>query len=136
MTLAGQQHAGIEILHVLYRESLAQCNGHCHLTRSAVHGVYIGYIDHGTFVAKMFKRYVREVKMNTFHKHVRCYKHLLVLAGVVQHGAVIAYAVKRGAVLGLEFLCEVVYKTEFTVFRYLSTFGLWHIAVFYMILCG
>ena len=94
MALAGQHDAGIEILHVLDRETLAQGNRYGHLAGSSVHGVDIGYIDHRALVTQMFQGYVGEVKMDALHQHVGCYKDLLVLTGIIQYGAVVTNSVK------------------------------------------
>ena len=77
----------------------------------------------------MLEGYVGEVKMDALHEHIGGYKHLLVLTGIVQHGAVIAHSVKGGGVLWLEFLGKVVYKSEFAQLGNLCAFYLCHIEV-------
>ena len=126
MTLACQHDAGIEILHILNRETLAQGNRNGHLAGSAVHGVDIGYVDHGTLVTQVFQGHVGEVKMNALHEHVGCNQDLLVLTGVIQYGAVVTNSVKGGCVLWLKVFCQVVYKTELSEFCYFGTFDICH----------
>ena len=65
--------------------------------------------------------------MNSLHQHIGCNENLLVLSGIIQDSAVITYTVESTDVLRFEVFCKMVYKPEFSKFRYFGTFCLWHI---------
>ena len=58
----------------------------------------------------MFEGRISEVEVNAFHEHVACYKHLL--AGIRQHGAIVAHAELRGGIMHGQTAGEAVYQPE------------------------
>ena len=54
--------------------------------------------------------------MNTLHQQVGSYQNLTV--GISQYGTVIAYAIERGTVLGMNVFGETLNETELSKFCY------------------
>ena len=51
---------------MLHREAFRHAQSHRDLSRSAVHGVYVGEIDYGGFISQMLQRHVCEIEMHAF----------------------------------------------------------------------
>ena len=99
---------------VFHFEAFAQGYADDELARGAVHGEYVGYVDHGRFVAEVSEVGVGEVEVYALHEHVGGDEHLAL--GVGEHGAVVAHAFEGAGVLRTDVLREVFDESELTEF--------------------
>ena len=82
------------------------------MTGRAVHGVDVGEIDHGGFVAQMTEWGVDEVEVDALHEHIGGDESLFAFGGS-DDGAVVAYALQGAGLSGLDAFGEVANKTKF-----------------------
>lgn len=89
--VAGQAQSRVEVLEVFDGEAAAHGDAHHDLPGSAVHGIDIGKVDHGGFVAQMLDGRILQVEMDAFHQQVGG-DQLADAGGRCQYGAVVAHA--------------------------------------------
>ena len=97
MELAGQLEAFVEQFQVFDAEALGNGQGYGDLFRGTVHGVDVGEVDNGGLVSQMFHWGIDQIEVDSFHQEVGSHQGLL--AGEVQHGGIIAYAISGFGIL-------------------------------------
>ena len=96
---------------MLHGKSLGDAQRHCDLPRSAVHGIDIAQVHHHCFVAKVLKRNVGEVEVDSLKQEVGGYKGAFTL--MVQYCAIVAHTLNCGCVNRFEVFCEHIDKPKF-----------------------
>ena len=80
------------------------------LAGTSVHGVDVGEVDDGRFVAEVFQRDVGEVEVYAFEQQVGGDEGALV--AVVEYGGVVAYPFEGRGISSWKILGEVPYETK------------------------
>ena len=113
MPFASESKTSIQFFEIFHFETVAHSDRNEKLSRSSVHGVYVGEIDHCGFVSQMSEWGVDEVEMDAFHQHVSGDECLFVFC-VADDGAVIAYSQKRRGLSSFDACCELSDEAKFT----------------------
>ena len=115
MLLACLSHSGIEFVHILNAETLAQGKADGYLARHGVHCIDVAQVYHDGLVAQVSHRDVGKVEVYAFHQEVGRDEGAHARRGR-QYGTVIAHACQGAGVLRLEIFGQVPDQSEFSQF--------------------
>ena len=113
MSFASESETSIQFFEIFHFETVAHSDRNEKLSRSSVHGVDVGEIDHRGFVSQVSEWGVDEVEMDAFHQHVSGDECLFAFC-VADDGAVIAHSQKRRGLSNFDACCELSDEAKFT----------------------
>lgn len=108
---AGGVDTGVEFFDGFYGEAVAQADAHGHLGWQGVHGGHVGEVDGDGFVAEVFERRERQVKVDAFQQHVGRHDQIFGAAGV-EYCRIVADALDGGGVHAGGLSRQSVYEAE------------------------
>ena len=106
VSLASHTDAAIQGFDVFEAEAAADGQADEQLARCAVHGIHVGEVDHGGFVAEVLERRVLQVEMDALHQHIGG-QECGAPVRTFEHGTVVADAAKGSGLLGSNVIGEV-----------------------------
>ena len=109
--LAGMTDASVERLDIFHREAFGEPEGDGELRGPAVHGVDVGEVDDGGFVAEVFQGRIGEVEVDTLEQQVGGDEREIG-GGMADGGGIVAYAEEGAVVAGHKALCQSVNESK------------------------